>query len=285
MALKTYKLWIGGEFARSESGRTYEALTAKGRFLANVPLASRKDLRDAVGSARKGQAAWAKMTAYNRGQVLYRMAEMLEGRTDELAGVLAESTGQTIASARAETVAMVDRWIYYAGWTDKFSALVSSVNPVAHPMHNFSEPQPTGVVGVVCPDEAPLLSLVSLVAPILAGGNSVVALLPERHPVPGLALSEALEVSDLPAGALNFLSGRQSELLPHLAGHVDIDALELCGVQGDRREIEIAAADSIKRVHSSPTLTVKEWATEKGRGLGFIEPFVEIQTVWHPVAW
>jgi acyl-CoA reductase-like NAD-dependent aldehyde dehydrogenase len=284
--LKTYKLWVGGAFVRSESGRAYPVRNAQGEFWANAPQASRKDLRDAVQAARSAQPSWAKRTAYNRGQILYRVAEMLETRRavvrDELCAVL----GVPPSDADAEIDASIDRWVYYAGWSDKFGAVLSAVNPVAMPMHTFTVPEPVGVVGIACPPEAPLASLSSLLAPAIVGGNTVVALLPEDAPTAGLAFAEVLATSDLPAGVVNLLSGSPRELLPHLAAHVGVDALNLCGVpEPERAPLEQAAAETITRLHHSPRLTPDEWRSDIAQGLHWLEPYLEFKTVWHPLGW
>jgi acyl-CoA reductase-like NAD-dependent aldehyde dehydrogenase len=284
--LKTYKLWVNGEFIRSESGRAYEVRDAQGDFWANVPQASRKDLRDAIQAARKAQSGWAKRTPYNRGQILYRVAEMLETRRDALRAELQAITGVSKRDADAEISASIDRWVYYAGWSDKYAALLSSVNPVAMPMHNFTTPEPMGVVGIACPETAPLASLTSLIAPAIVSGNTVVALLPEAVPTVGLAFAEVLATSDLPTGVVNFLTGQFSELLPHLARHVEVDALNLCGVpEAERAPYEQAAAETITRLHHSPNLTRAEWLSNRAQGLEWIEPFLEFKTVWHPLGW
>jgi acyl-CoA reductase-like NAD-dependent aldehyde dehydrogenase len=284
--LKTYKLLINGQFVRSESGRAFEVRGSRGEFLANVAQASRKDLRDAVLAARKAQPSWAGRTAYNRGQILYRIAEMLESRREAFEQELARATGSSRAHAAREVSAAIDRWVYYAGWSDKWSALLSSLNPVAMPMHNFTLPEPVGVVGLVCPDEAPLASLTSLLAPVIVSGNTVVALLPESHPTVGLSFAEVLATSDLPAGVVNLLSGDHDELLPHLCAHVEVDALNLCGVpETQRAPYEQTAAETVKRLHHSPHLNHTSWCSEQAQGLEWIEPFTEMKTVWHPLGW
>ncbi|MCS7207968.1 MAG: aldehyde dehydrogenase family protein [Fimbriimonadales bacterium] len=284
--LKTYKLWVNGEFVRSESGRAYEVRDAQGRFWANVPRASRKDLRDAVQAARKAQPSWAARTAYNRGQILYRVAEMLETRRAAIRAELQAVSGISARDADAEIDAAVDRWVYYAGWSDKYAALLSSVNPVAMPMHNFTTPEPMGVVGIACPVDAPLASLTSLIAPVIVSGNTVVALLPEATPTVGLTFAEVLATADLPAGVVNLLSGRASELLPPMAHHLEVDALNLCGVpETERAPLEQVAADTIKRLHHSPNLTRAQWLSNAAQGLEWIEPFLEFKTVWHPLGW
>ena len=252
---KTYKLYVGGRFPRSESGRTYEA---EGH---NVALASRKDLRDAVRAARGAVAKWSGMTAYNRGQVLYRVAEMLEARASDLAGV---------CSGAEEVEQAVDRMVWYAGWTDKLPQALGGANPVAGPYFNFTVPEPTGVVGILAPGEPALLGLVSRVAPVLAGGNCAVVVASEAHPRAAIELAEVLATSDVPGGVVNLLTGRRDELAPHLASHLDIDALDLPG--GDA-ELERAAADNVKRVVFS----------RPGQSLYEISSFLEFKTVWHPM--
>ena len=284
--VKTYKLWVGGAFVRSESGRAYPVHNAQGTFWANAPQASRKDLRDAVQAARNAQPSWARRAAYNRGQILYRVAEMLETRRaamrDELQAVLDISPHD----ANAQIDASIDRWVYYAGWSDKFAAVLSAVNPVAMPMHNFTVPEPMGVVGIVCPREAPLASLSSLIAPAIVSGNTVVALLPEDVPTVGLAFAEVLATSDLPAGVVNLLSGSVSEILSYLAAHRGVDALNLCGApEQARTTLEQAAAETITRLHHSPRLTPNEWCSDDAQGLHWIEPYLEFKTVWHPLGW
>jgi acyl-CoA reductase-like NAD-dependent aldehyde dehydrogenase len=256
---KTYKLFIGGEFPRSESGRTYEA---EGQ---NVSRASRKDVRDAVRAARSAFPKWSAMTAYNRGQVLYRLAEMIETRAGEFAEL---STG------RDEVEQAVDRIVWYAGWTDKLAQVLGSSNPVAGPYFNFTVPEPTGVVAVIAPDEPPLLGLVSRVLPVLAGGNAVVAVASETRPLAAIELAEALATSDVPSGTVNLLTGRASELSPWLASHMDVNAIDLTGADGDTADLERAAAENVKRVVRGSAEGQSPWE---------IESFLELKTVWHPV--
>ena len=256
---KTYKLFIGGEFPRSESGRTYEA---QGQ---NVARASRKDVRDAVKAARGAQPAWGAATAYNRGQVLYRLAEMMEARTSDLAAV---------CSGTAEVEAAVDRVVWYAGWADKVAQVIGSSNPVAGPYFNFSVPEPTGVVGILVPDEPSLGGLVSRVLPALVGGNAVVALASETTPLPAIELAEAIATSDLPGGVVNILTGQRGELAPILAGHMDVNALDLTGADGQTAELERLAADNVKRIVHGGADEQSPWA---------ITSFLEVKTVWHPV--
>jgi acyl-CoA reductase-like NAD-dependent aldehyde dehydrogenase len=256
---KTYKLFIGGGFPRSESGRTYEAESQ------NVARASRKDVRDAVRVARGALPKWAGMTAYNRGQVLYRLAEMIEARTAEFA---------ELSSGRDEVERSVDRIVWYAGWADKLAQVIGSSNPVAGPYFNFTVPEPTGVVAVIAPDEPPLLGLVTRLLPALTGGNAVVAVASETHPLAAIELAEALATSDVPGGAVNLLTGRRAELAPWLASHMDVNALDLTGADGLSAELERAAADNVKRVvHGEPDAQ-SPWD---------IASFLELKTVWHPV--
>jgi len=278
---KTYKLFIGGAFPRSESGRSYEVTDAKGRFLANAALASRKDARDAVLAARSAASKWAAATAYNRGQVLYRIAEMLEGRRDQFITEVARAEGCTSRQAAAAVDAAIDRWVWYAGWTDKFSAVVGGTNPVAGPYFNFSLPEATGVVAAAAPEESALLGLVSVVAPIIATGNTVVVVASPNRPLPAITLAEVVATSDLPDGVINILTGKQSEILPWLASHSDVNAIDLTGVTDHAlaTELERAAADSVKRVYRSEPRA--DWTATPG--LDRMRAFVETKTVWHPV--
>jgi len=256
---KTYKLYIGGSFPRSESGRTYEA---EGQ---NVARASRKDVRDAVAAARAAQPKWAAMTAYNRGQVLYRVGEMLEARTAEFA---------RLCSGEDEVHRATDRWVWYAGFADKLAQLLGASNPVAGPYFNFTVPEPTGVVATVAPDEPALLGLVSRIAPALVGGNTVVALASETHPLAAIELAEVLATSDVPGGVVNLLTGKRAELAPWLASHMDVNAIDLTGADGLRTELETAAADNVKRV---------VLGAPDSQSLYEISAFLELKTVWHPI--
>jgi acyl-CoA reductase-like NAD-dependent aldehyde dehydrogenase len=256
---KTYKLFVGGAFPRSESGRTYEAAGQ------NVARASRKDARDAVVAARKAFAGWSAMTAYNRGQVLYRLAEMMEARADDLAAV---------CSGRDEVDAAVDRVVWYAGWADKLAQVLGSSNPVAGPYFNFTVPEPTGVVAILAPDEPALGGLVSRVAPALVGGNSVVAVASETHPLAAIDLAEAIATSDVPAGVVNILTGFRSELGPILAGHMDVNAIDVTGAGDETADLERAAADNVKRVARGTGDDQSPWE---------IAAFLEMKTVWHPM--
>ncbi len=272
---KTYKLFIGGAFPRSESGRSYPVRSTTGDFLANAALASRKDARDAVRAARGAVAKWAGATAYNRGQILYRIAEMLEGRRAQFAAeVAAEATGD----AEAEVDAAIDRWVWYAGWADKIAQVHGGANPVAGPYFNLSAPEPTGVVAVVAPQESALLGLVSVLAPAIVTGNTSVVLASEQRPLPAVTLAEVLATSDLPGGVVNLLTGRVAEVAPWLASHMDVDAIDLTGVAdaGLATELEIAAADNLKRVRRGGS----DWAADPG--IGAMLAFLETKTVWHP---
>ena len=256
---KTYKLYIGGEFPRSESGRTYEAQGA------NVARASRKDVRDAVRAARGAFPKWAGMTAYNRGQVLYRIAEMMEARRSEFA---------ELCSGAKEVDRAIDRFVWYAGWADKLGQILGSSNPVAGPYFNFTIPEPTGVVGVVAPDEPPLAGFVSRVAPAIVGGNATVVLASETSPLAAVELAEVLATSDVPGGVVNVLTGNRDELAPVLAGHMDVNALDIGGADGQSEELERLAADNVKRVVRGRPDAESPWE---------IASFLELKTVWHPI--
>ena len=229
---KTYKLYVGGAFPRSESGRSYPVSSSKGELLAHAAQASRKDLRDAVVAARKAFRGWSAATAYNRGQILYRVAEMLEGRREQFAAEVASAEGGTAKSALTLVDEAIDRWVYYAGWADKYAQVAGGTNPVAGPYFNFSLPEPTGVVGIVAPQDSSLLGLVSVIAPALTTGNTVVVVASETRPLPAVSLAEVLATSDLPGGVLNLLTGRVAELAPWLASHRDVNAIDLTGVDG-----------------------------------------------------
>jgi acyl-CoA reductase-like NAD-dependent aldehyde dehydrogenase len=281
---KTYKLYVGGAFVRSESGRYDRALGADDEHLANVPRASRKDVRDAMAAARKAAGPWAARTAYNRGQILYRAAEALESRSDELAARLAEAGGRAdgAASAAAEIAAAVDVLVHYAGWTDKLPAVLGGVNPVAMPYLSFSLPEPTGVVGIVAPDEPPLLGLVAELAPALAAGNTVVAVISERWPLPALDLAEVLGVSDVPGGVVNLLSGRRAELAPALGAHRDLNAIvDAAGDPELSADLDRLAAETVKRARHATAATSYEAATDDA--LARLEAVTELKTAWHPV--
>ncbi|MFF8607411.1 aldehyde dehydrogenase family protein [Streptomyces sp. NPDC015346] len=275
---KTYKLYVGGKFPRSESGRVYEVQDHKGKWLANAPLSSRKDARDAVVAARKAFGGWSGATAYNRGQILYRVAEMLEGRKSQFVREVAHAEGLSKSEAAEVVEAAVDRWVWYAGWTDKIGQIVGGANPVAGPFFNLSTPEPTGVVTVVAPQESSFLGLVSVIAPVIATGNTAVVIASEKAPLPALSLGEVLATSDLPGGVVNILSGKASEMGPHLAAHQDVNAIDLTGADADlARELEIAAADNLKRV-----LRPRAVDFTKSPGTDRLTAFLETKTVWHP---
>ena len=273
---KTYKLFVGGKFPRSESGRTYEVTTADGRFLANAARASRKDARDAVRAARSAQPGWAGATAYNRGQVLYRIAELLEGRRAQFVEEVRETEGVSAAAAAAQVDAAIDVWVWYAGWADKYAQVAGNANAVAGPYFNLSAPEPTGVVAIVAPQDSALLGLVSVVAPALVPGNTVVVVASEAAPLSAVSLSEVLATSDVPGGVVNVLTGSPAEITPWLAAHADVNALDLAGAGAlDWVDLEIAAADTLKRV-----LPPVDGAPAPS--LGRITALTETKTVWHP---
>ena len=279
LVAKTYKLYVGGAFARSESGRSDAATDAAGEHVANVPRASRKDVRDAVKAARGAVPKWAGKTAYNRGQVLYRFAEALESRAEELARQAVERQGAVAAGAREELGAAVDTLVHYAGWTDKLAPVMGGINPVAMPYLSFTAPEPTGVVAVIAPDEPDVLGLIREVAPALAAGNTVVALISRRWPLRALDLGEIAGVSDVPAGALNLLSGRLDELVAPLCGHRDVNAIvDGSGVAELRTTIDPLAAETVKRVSRPPADgDVGAFALQR------LEALTELKTAWHPV--
>jgi acyl-CoA reductase-like NAD-dependent aldehyde dehydrogenase len=274
---KTYKLFIGGGFPRSESGRSYPVSTPDGRFLANAAQASRKDVRDAVVAARKAFPGWSGATAYNRGQVLYRVAELLEGRRAQFVSELADSGS---ADPESEVDAAIDRWVWYAGWTDKVAAVLGGANPVAGPYFDFSVPEPTGVVAVLAPQSSALLGLVSVVAPVIATGNTCVVVSSYARPLPAVTLSEVLATSDVPGGVVNLLTGSAAELGPWLAAHRDVNAIDLTGADpGQAVELERAAADTVKRVLPAPAAE-PDWTADPG--IRRLSAFLETKTVWHP---
>jgi acyl-CoA reductase-like NAD-dependent aldehyde dehydrogenase len=282
---KTYKLYLGGAFPRSESGRSYPVTSASGQHLANASLASRKDARDAVAAARKAFGGWSGRTAYNRGQILYRVAEMLEGRRDQFAAQAVAAQDLSRADAERVVDAAVDRWVYYAGWTDKVAQVLGGANPVSGPYYNHSAPEPTGVVAVFAPQNAPLLGLTSVVAPVIATGNTAVVVTSGDAPLAAIDLAEVLATSDLPGGVVNLLTGRVPELGPHLASHADVNALDLTGAGDLAAEFERAAADTLTRVlRPGPGSDGGEEAwLDPDPGTARLKPFLETKTVWHPV--
>jgi acyl-CoA reductase-like NAD-dependent aldehyde dehydrogenase len=276
---KTYKLFIGGAFPRSESGRSYAVTSTGGDFLANAALASRKDVRDAVRAARAAFGKWSTATAYNRGQILYRIAEMLEGRRAQFVEEVAASEGAADAGSIVD--AAIDRWVWYAGWADKIAQVYGNANPVAGPYFNLSSPEPTGVVGVVAPQDSSLLGLVGALAPVIVTGNTAVVLAAQDRPLPAITLAEVLATSDLPAGVVNLLTGRVTETAPWLASHMDVNGLDLAGVADPALAtgLERAAADNLKRV-LRPAADPVDWAADPGPAR--MISFLETKTVWHP---
>ncbi len=276
---KTYKLYVAGAFPRSESGRSYPVRSASRELLAHAAQASRKDVRDAVRAARAAFGGWSGATAYNRGQILYRIAEMLDGRRDQFATEVADAEGMPAARAGALVDAAVDRWVWYAGWADKYAQVVGGTNPVAGPYFNFSLPEPNGVVGVLAPQQSSLLGLVSVLAPVIVTGNTAVAVAAQDRPLPAISFAEVLATSDLPGGVVNLLTGLTAELAPWLASHRDVNAIDLTGVEpGARTALQQAAADNVKRVYAP---AAEDWTDEPG--IERIDAFVETKTVWHPI--
>ncbi|HEV7980962.1 aldehyde dehydrogenase family protein [Amycolatopsis sp.] len=278
---KTYKLYVGGKFPRSESGRVYPVTDAKGKFLANAAHASRKDVRDAVVAARKAFGGWSAATAYNRGQVLYRVAEVLEGRREQFIAEVAASEGVAAKKAQSLVDIAIDRWVWYAGWTDKIATVLGSANPVAGPYFSFTVPEPTGVVGVLAPQQSSLLGLVSVLAPVLATGSTAVVVTSAERPLPAITLSEVLATSDLPGGVANILTGRADELGSWLASHGDVNALDPTGAEvADRTELAREAANTVKRVLTVPDAE-PDWT---GRpDMSRLRRYLEAKTVWHPL--
>ncbi|RZU15534.1 aldehyde dehydrogenase family protein [Kribbella rubisoli] len=277
---KTYKLYIGGAFPRSESGRSYVVSNAKGKFLANASQASRKDARDAVVAARKAFTGWHGRTAYNRGQVLYRIAEVMEGRHQQFSAEVSASEGLSISKARAVVDESIDRWVWYAGWADKLAQVVGSSNPVAGPYFDFSLPEATGVVAVLAPQDSSLLGLTSVIAPAIVSGNTVVAVSSFERPLPAITLGEVMATSDVPGGVVNILTGSASEVGPWLASHMDVNAIDLCGIVDpeEATELEIAAADNLKRVRRPAE---EDWSADQG--MSRLTQYLELKTVWHPI--
>ncbi|MCB9899306.1 MAG: aldehyde dehydrogenase family protein [Planctomycetes bacterium] len=281
---KTYKLYVGGAFVRSESGQTSRQTDPEGRFVANVSKASRKDFRDAVRAARAAQGGWARKSAFNRSQILFRIAETLEDRRSLFEHTLVEQGGFAAAEAAAEVSSAVDRVFWYAGWADKFTQVLGNVNPVASPFFNFSMPEPMGVVVLLPSLRSPLVGLVSAILPAIVSGNTVVALVDGELLTPALDLGEAIATSDVPGGVVNILTGRHAELLPHAAAHMDVDAVGLWSADvGMRTALQTAAADNVKRVrvHDDPERAA--WRDPAAESLYRIDEFVEIKTAWHPI--
>lgn len=270
---KTYKLFIGGAFPRSESGRSYELKSKRGEFIANPAQASRKDLRDAVLAAKSAQVGWAGATAFNRGQILYRIAEMLEGRTTQFVDEIVATTGVSISVAKQEVSAAIDLWVWYAGWCDKITSVSGNNNPIAGPYYNFTVPEPLGVIGIIAEEKESLLGLVRSLAPVIAGGNSAVLIASQSRPLAAVTLAEVLATSDLPVGVVNILTGFKSELAPWLASHMEIDGLDLSGFTESIAELRKSGAENLKRIHAFD----KEVSPDR------ILAFMEFKTIWHPI--
>jgi acyl-CoA reductase-like NAD-dependent aldehyde dehydrogenase len=280
---KTYKLFIGGEFPRSESGHSYPVHDVRRRFVANAALASRKDARDAVSAARKAFPGWSGRTAYNRGQVVYRVAEVMEDRRAQFVKALRQGEGGTAAAAGKVLDASIDRLVWYAGWADKLTQVVGNANPVAGPFFNLSTPEPTGVVAVLAPQESSLLGLVSVVAPVLISGNTVVVAASAERPLPAITFAEVLATSDVPAAVVNILTGSLDRTAPTLASHMDVNAIDLTGLAGATEQataLEVEAAENLKRVRRAPAAE-PEW--DLAPGLDRMTDFLETKTVWHPI--
>lgn len=270
---KTYKLFIGGAFPRSESGRSYELKSKRGEFIANPAQASRKDLRDAVLAAKSAQVGWAGATAFNRGQILYRIAEILEGRTTQFVDEIVATTGVSNSVAKQEVSAAIDLWVWYAGWCDKITSVSGNNNPIAGPYYNFTVPEPLGVIGIIAEEKESLLGLVRSLAPVIAGGNSAVLIASQSRPLAAVTLAEVLATSDLPAGVVNILTGFKSELAPWLASHMEIDGLDLSGSTESIAELRKSGAENLKRIHAFDN------AVSPDRILAFME----FKTIWHPI--
>jgi acyl-CoA reductase-like NAD-dependent aldehyde dehydrogenase len=280
---KTYKLYIDGAFPRSESGHSYEVTDSKGRFMANAALASRKDARDAVVAARKAFGGWSGRTAYNRAQVLYRVAEIMEDRRPQFVDAVSQAEGVGAAPAGKVVDAAIDRLVWYAGWADKVTQVLGNANPVAGPFFNLSSPEPTGVVAALAPQASSLLGLVSVVAPVIVTGNTAVVVSSFERPLPAVTFSEVLATSDVPGGVVNILTGDAAAVGPWLASHMDVNAIDLAGVAGRPElaiELEVAAADNLKRVRRAPAAE-PDWTAEPD--LDTLTDFLETKTVWHPI--
>jgi acyl-CoA reductase-like NAD-dependent aldehyde dehydrogenase len=279
---KTPKCYVGGAFIRSESGRVTPMKDASGAFFANIPLCTRKDLRNAVEAAARAGPGWAARNAYNRGQILYRLAEMLEARAAEMSEALSLA-GISKKDSEREVRASIERVVHYAGWTDKFQALLGSVNPVSSSHFNFTVTEPMGIIGVIAPDEAPLLGLLSLVLPAITGGNTVVALASATQPYPSILLGEMLATSDIPGGVVNLLTGRRDELIPTFATHAHLRGLAAVGNLEERKTLQTGAADSVKRLKLIPSEIPIDWFADNAQGLYEIRDHLEAKTTWHPI--
>ena len=270
---KTYKLYINGAFPRTESGRTYEIKNSKGVFIANPCLASRKDLKDAVVAARAAHSGWNKASAYNKGQILYRIAEMLEGRRSQFIDEIVSVTGITKVKAEKEVTDSVDRLVWYAGWSDKLSTLSGALNPVAGPYYNFTVPESMGVIAAIAPESPSLLGLIDAIAPIIIGGNTVIVLASTKAPLSAMSFAEVVATSDVPAGVINILTGKKDEIAPWMASHMDIDGFDISGLGAKSHgAVRVAGAENLKRIHSF-----------KSANPGRILAFLEHKTVWHPI--
>lgn len=277
--LKTYKIFIGGSFPRTESGRSYPLNDKNGKHIAHVCLSSRKDVRNAVVAARKSQSAWASKSGFNRSQILYRIAEILEGRKNQFVEELVIQ-GSTVNQAEKEVSMTIDRLVYYAGWCDKFQAILSSVNPVASSHFNFTVPEAVGVVGILSDEHTSLIGMVSILAPLIAGGNSVIVLASEQKPLSAVTFAEVIQVSDVPAGVVNILTGKLGELIPSLANHMDVNAIVYCGNDSERMtELRAMAVSNLKRV----TCYQENWLIKTAQGLEYVGAFQEYKTTWHPI--
>ena len=279
---KTPKCYVGGAFIRSESGRVTALHDSHGDFCANIPQCTRKDLRNAVEAAAKAGPGWAKRSGYNRGQILYRLAEMIEARGSEMAEAIALG-GASDTAATKEVSASIERLIHYAGWADKFAQVLGSVNPVSSPHFNFTVTEPIGIIGVIAPDDAPLLALVSLIAPAITGGNSVVALASQARPYPAIVLGEMLATSDLPGGVVNILTGQRSEMLPTFATHEHLRALSGVANADERKQLRLGAAESVRRTRLQKSEDAPDWFADSAQGVHEIRELIEFKTTWHPI--
>ena len=283
---KTPKVYVGGQFIRSESGRVFSIFEdgkPDGKFFANIPQCTRKDIRNAVEAAAKAGPDWARRTPYNRGQILYRLGEMLESRADEMAAAITRASDRSSRDAEKEVAASVDRLIYYAGWADKYAQVVGNTNPVAGPFFNFTVPEPMGIVGVIASDEDPLVGLISQIAPVIVSGNTVIALTSETQPYPAIVLGEMLATSDLPGGVVNLITGFRRELLPTFATHTHIRGVSAVVGADERKELALGAADSVKRVKTRKAEERLDWYSDKTQGVYDIKDFIEFKTTWHPI--
>ncbi len=279
---KTPKVYVGGAFIRSESARTFSLRDAAGNFFANIPQCTRKDLRNAVEAAAKAGPGWAKRTPYNRGQIIYRLAEMIEARKADMADALMVGGAAKAAAAR-EIAATIDRLIYYAGWADKYEQVLGSVNPVASPHFNFTVTEPMGIIGLLAPEEAPLLALVSLLAPAITGGNTVIALASSTQPYPAIVLGEMLATSDLPGGVVNLLTGFRKEMVPTFATHTHVRAIAGVANAAERKVLKLGAADSVKRVKLAKAEEPVDWFADRAQSLDELGAHLEFKTTWHPI--